>query len=410
MGRRAVAYISSIAAVLGFASIGASLTREVRNLGPTAISATQTATPASCDALVGDSYQNCWAGLLNKVTMFAGPSAALKSLHESSSTRVLLGSMCHELEHAIGQEAFSLSMDVALTMRHADTKCQYGYVHGVLESYAKQSSRASVESSFVTVCAQFDNPTDTPLLIVECTHGLGHAASIIENQSMSKAVLLCDLLGAQTRSSVYCAGGVLMEYGQSLLKRTSGVGSAASGAHGPGMSVLTPGEARNPCESIPDRYKAQCWARISLFWGGEFKDDVDGLIERCSKEAELWVSLCNRSAGEWVLRRGQVHPYSGSDLREYVISHCKTAAIDQFGSCLAGAVFGQTLTEIALNVPFAETLKLCAEVRVPLANKECRAAEREAVMSVSDRSLRVGIGTARGFTSAEMETLEVPTL
>ena len=147
-----------------------------------------------------------------------------------------------------------------------------------------------------------------------------------------------------------------------------------------------------------------------MFWGGEFKDDVDGLIERCSKEAGQWVSLCNRSAGEWVLRRGQVHPYSGSDLREYVISHCKTATTDQLGSCLAGAVFGQTLTEIALNVPFAETLKLCAEVRVPLANKECRAAEREAVMSISDRSLRVGVGIARGFTSAELETLEVPAL
>lgn len=410
MGRRAVVYISVAAALLGLLSVGTSLTQNSQILESATPRTAQAATTESCDALVGDPYQNCWAELLSKVSAFEGPTRALTALHDFSRTRVLLGSMCHELEHSIGQEAFAVSLDVVDAMRHADTKCQYGYVHGVLESYAKQSSRESVASSFTSVCGQFNNPEDSPLLTVECTHGLGHAASIMESQSMGKAVLLCDLLGAETESSFYCAGGVLMEYGQSLLKRVSGVGSASSGAHGPGMSVLTPQEERSPCESIPDRYKSQCWGRISLFWGGEFKDDVDGLIERCSKEAGEWLSLCNRSAGEWVLRRGQVHPYSGADLREYVISHCQTAAEEQLGSCLAGAVYGQTLTDIALNSPIDETLKLCAAVRVARANRECRAAERAAVMSISDRSLRVSVGADRGFTSAELETLEVPDL
>lgn len=410
MGARKVTFISVLAAALSLASAAASLTRGPASIYTSSPSVAVVATAQSCDVLAGDLYQNCWAQLLDNTTTFSGPAVALRNLHELSSTRTLLGSMCHEMEHSIGRSAFLQLLDVSTAIRQADTKCQYGYVHGVLEAYAQSSTKAGVSASFGTACGHFDNPEDAPLLVVECTHGLGHAAAVVESQSIKNAVLLCDLLGADTKSSLYCAGGVVMEYGQSLLKRLTGVGPAASNAHGPGASVLSQSEARKPCDHIPDRYKQQCWGRISLFWGGEFKDDVDGLITRCGQEAGQWVSLCSRSAGEWVLRRGQVHPYAGEQLRNYIVSHCRTSDPRHLGSCLAGAVSGQTLTEIALGIPFDETLKLCEAVSEKQAYKECRAAERGSIMSIADKSSRVSVGIARGFSRSEMESLELPGL
>lgn len=322
----------------------------------------------------------CWGALFTDVAAMRGVDVALETIHEVGAVHEGIALTCHEWTHFVGRTALKLHPVLDDALSFDDRRCQFGFRHGVMEEYAADASEPEMRAMVGSFCDKTAAPTpddeSAELERGECLHAMGHAASVYSPADVAGAVTLCDEM-PDPGDRQACAGGALMEYGNSFIT-VAEYGEEVEA--GPGSSKITSEEARNLCTILPDTYGSECFRRINMFWGPEFDTDFKSMFDRCVAEAGEHAAMCGRSLGEWAHRKASVP--SGPDaprlVAEAIMGFCTAGGTATMqAECLAGAATPRRMNELWANVPEEDWTEVCdlapVEIRTP-----CEQAEAEA--------------------------------
>jgi hypothetical protein len=360
-----------------------------------------------CDlgADVGDAFKKCWTAHFESVAAKDGVVAALQNVQEVGKAHSNVNSLCHEFDHKLGRWAYKDTEDVLKALTYDDRACQYGFMHGVLEAFAMTATDAEMKAKLPVVCEPRRATVKTPGLerdLGECLHGLGHAAAVHTQDDVFRALEWCRL-GTTTRNEIgSCAGGALMEYGNSIIKQKGGRGPLAE-AHGPGESTVTDDVAMRLCTMVADDFKRECWRRASAFWGA-LQVSPSEMLRMCAKDSRGDADQCGAGVGDWVVRIS----YEGRKLDEVPQFIAEQCANDKQieGWCLYGAVYPITGNAIWSNAEPDTWMNLCVLATSAEAKKTCMRGELRAIRALPDVERRMELGLARGYTNAELTSTE----
>lgn len=339
-----------------------------------------------CEAVQNSGYQKhraCWEATFAEVARIFSPPSALAAVHNWRSAFPDLANSCHEYTHVIGRIAYDVYGDPFEALSFDDRTCQYGYRHGVFESFAGTEGPERVREFATTVCEfpQGEFSDEQYMLEVgECFHSVGHAAAVSNNTDVVAAVTLCDVYSDhETRRA--CAGGALMEFGNSFVLDKLGDG-VADASHGPSTSRIDDATANNICTVLPENYADACYRRVANFWGPQPDSSVEKMVQRCSSEAGEHAGTCLKSVGEWAFRLSSSTP--GDERMRAIAEYCMPAPAGELrGSCLFGAALPLRANDLWAGKPSEEWYELC-----DLADEEsrpvCEMAEEQALESVAN--------------------------
>ena len=357
-----------------------------------------------CDhgAKSGDSLKKCWTTYFEEVAAQDGVVAALKTLQDIGKTNKSVSTHCHDYDHNLGRWAYNNTRDVVEALTHDDRACQYGFMHGVLEAFAMEATDADMQDKLGVVCEPYRDDIETPGLeryLGECLHGIGHAAAVHTQDDVFKALEWCRLGTRAPNEIEACTGGVLMEYGNSVIKQRGGGGPLIE-AHGPGDSHIADDVAMNLCTKVKSEFKRECWRRANMFWGA-LKVTTPEMLKMCVKDSGEDYDRCGDGVGGWVMRVSYENVQDLSEVPQYIADAC---AVEQRteGWCLYGAVYPITSNAIWDSTEPSSWMDVCSLASSADAKKICRLAELRAIRALPDVGLRMTLGRARGFTDKEI--------
>lgn len=309
---------------------------------------------------------NDFAGCLDEALFAAmdagGPGEALRSLRAVMAVDEDLSLRCHDRTHIVGRWTGANTADLTEALSHDDGLCQFGYMHGVMEGATEGLEPSEFIDMAPTLCDSYAGNTN----LDQCTHATGHGAANVISDDVYGALRLCDSLGDSYAQD--CAGGVLMEYGNSWRRQVA----EAAGAPevkvimgSPGTSMISADDARHLCEQVPGDYSTTCYQRLSSFWGPELGDDFTTFFARClDVEAPLDRQACGYSAGEWANGR------HGKPGRAQAVGICVAGPGEVRTSCYQGiadsgvaseVASGGTVASMCPHVPATDT-KACTAI------------------------------------------------
>ena len=376
----------------------------------TTLTSSTTAAPLEKDCEthfeVGDDFKTCWTSYFEGVAAKDGVVAALNAVQVVGKTNANVNSLCHDFDHKLGRWAYKDTNDVVEALTHDDRACQYGFMHGVLEAFAMTATDDEMTAKLASVC----EPRRATLKILgmerdlgECLHGIGHAAAVHTPDDVFRALEWCRL-GTNNQDEIgSCTGGALMEYGNSSIKQHGGSGPLAE-AHGPGESRIADDVAMTLCTKVQKDFKRECWRRASMFWGA-LKVPASEMLKMCAADSGVNSDQCGAGVGDWVMRISYENVQSQAQVPQYIANECANNRTIE-GWCLYGAVFPITGNAIWANADPATWMNLCDLASSADANKTCRLGELRAVRALPDVERRIKLGVARGYTKAELTTLE----
>lgn len=309
----------------------------------------------------------CVDDILYDIVSTDGTGASLAELRKIMRVDEDLALRCHDRTHIIGRWS-GANTDVTTAMSHDDGLCQYGYIHGVMEGVADVSSPAEFKAKMPQMCVRWDGETYE----TECLHAVGHGAAAAVGDDVVEAVTYCDAL-ADPDEQRHCAGGALMEYGNSwrrLVLAQRGTPEVPEGTQtpgAPGMSQITAEEAENICELLPDNYTLECYNRVVSFWGPVLDWDFDTFFARCGEvEDARERSGCAESAGEWINAK------HGVEAREEAVAACTAGPADMALSCYAGLIRSGVASEVASGLDVVGVCRFVPDVH----KAECETLEQ----------------------------------
>jgi hypothetical protein len=363
-------------------------------------------TEEACAGDFGDAFKACWTGRFEAVAARDGVAAALLSVQETGRSNTGVNSNCHDFNHKLGRWAYNDTRDVVEALTHDDRACQYGFMHGVLEAFAMDATDDEMRTNLEKVCEPRRATVKTPGLerdLGECLHGIGHAAAVHTQDDVFKALEWCRL-GTNTIHEIgSCTGGVLMEYGNSAIKKHGGNGPLAE-AHGPGDSSIPDDVAMKLCTMVKDEFRRECWRRAGMFWGA-LKVAPTEMLRICVADARSDLDQCGAGVGDWVMRLSYENVRDLNEVPQYIADAC-AAEKSVEGWCLYGAVFPITGNAIWSNTDPAEWMNLCDLAKSPDAKKTCRLGELRGIRAFPDVEGRIELGLARGYTKVELTSVE----
>jgi hypothetical protein len=149
----------------------------------------------------GENWQDCAVSTAITHAEVAGVPEALSTLKMVLQSRPEMLNGCHEFTHLLG-EAFHATFGAAAVTEDS-TWCSYGYVHGVMAA-AGRDNPAELTTTSLDICRRVESQVSA-----NCTHGIGHAAMLVEDSS-DEAMTYCSDLGSATLRN-NCAQGVMMQ-------------------------------------------------------------------------------------------------------------------------------------------------------------------------------------------------------
>ena len=197
---------------------------------------------------------------------------------------------CHIEAHYAGRMAYRLYGMSALDESVLDTRCQFGFYHGIIEMSLGEAGDDIMARGFAKRCERY---ADDPLRRAFCTHALGHGLMVHYSFDLPTAAAKCTELVPSLAGKRMCYHGVFME--NAFAKWGVGV----SGHVSPWVDDARPDF---PCDSklIPqEAYIIEmCYADQSLIWGrkrGGF--DVRGAVDGCLRAPASARAMCFTGLG-----------------------------------------------------------------------------------------------------------------
>lgn len=225
---------------------------------PQVILATSTpADPSSCLAGMNRlATQRCLDEAYTAVARRDGVNASLEQLGKLFQTAPQARFYCHETSHAIGRESLRLNGDLAAAFVDGFDVCDFGYYHGIVEAAAGHLDDSEFRAAVPHLCGELASADR--LFMLQCTHGLGHAAARRTNNDMIKALSFCDELDNSSSLQPGELDGALNGCGTGVTMEWFAVATAV------GLRAVSPevSEVRDVCNVVPQRWVSECFEYV----------------------------------------------------------------------------------------------------------------------------------------------------
>lgn len=215
----------------------------------------------------------------------------------------------HDFAHIIGIVAHE--QRGIENLKICDTAYNYGCYHGFIEDFISKNTVAKV-AQIEDSCVALGN-VHAP----SCLHGIGHGVMVDASYKIDTALSNCSVL--KQSSQVYCWDGVFME---------RIVGSMLTDQNKPAMTKDT---LREPCDSVQNTYKEQCWRNQVSAWLPFFSGNTKEVASQCSFIEREYQKTCFESLG--LLVTITVGENAGQ-----IINSCTVAQNQISDDCLVGAI------------------------------------------------------------------------
>ena len=260
-----------------------------------------------------DGNFECLEQAFGNLTYNEGPEKALALLQEKTATDSAVAADCHRIAHRMGSAALSRYKDeVAPAFIAGSPVCASGYYHGIIERAFLGQPKDKLTAVSRQLCSD-SKITEQRFLLYQCVHGLGHGLMIYLGYDMPGSLKTCAGLKDEF-DDISCSGGVFMENFNSSYGITS--------------KYLRKSDPIYPCNSVAEKYKAQCYglvtANLLKNTGYDQKKTADG----CKRSEPDWVGICFESFGR------DVSGIAGKSA-EKALASCRLAGKNE-GDCLYG--------------------------------------------------------------------------
>ena len=260
-----------------------------------------------------DGNFECLEQAFGNLTFNEGPEKALALLQEKIGTDSSIAANCHRITHRMVSAALSRYKDEVAPAFIAGTPvCASGYYHGIIERAFLGQPKDKLTIVSRQLCSD-SKITEQRFLLYQCIHGLGHGLMIYLGYDMPGSLKTCAGLKDEF-DDISCSGGVFMENFNSSYGVTS--------------KYLRKNDPIYPCNSVAEKYKAQCYglvtANLLRNTGYDQKKTADG----CKKSEPDWIGICFESFGR------DVSGIAGKSA-EKALASCRLAGKNE-GDCLYG--------------------------------------------------------------------------
>lgn len=221
------------------------------------------------NANVSGGKESCYSSKFKEVAEERGPEfsfQALDVLQKIDSSAI----GCHLISHGIGKGSYKGDPNNWRTLvQNMPSICNYGAIHGVLESYIGSLPDKSLKKDVIpTICG--DRPR------ADCNHIVGHLLLVETDADVNKALDLCEVLKEVPENS-FCISGVFMEY-QTALNLVTHKLVPESWLNWP----VRLGELEKLCRSYDGKYAEGCWEEIVHVALVKFNNDPKKIFDFCS--------------------------------------------------------------------------------------------------------------------------------
>ncbi len=231
---------------------------------------------------------------------------------------------CHEFLHYAGWGLYKKTKNMSDAFLEANSRCDSGMFHGVVEEYISEASEGKNPEQFVAAVAPTACEGDVaknnllPGVKAICYHGLGHAFMFITANDLLKSLRHCDALA--DAHSGECYTGAFMENLQS--KQVGRLGTH------PSAYMPKSGDPDYPCNLLDKKHKEFCYRYIGIAVVVQTKGDFKKAFEHCLKIAPIYQDTCFWGVGsdipapQWSSREAGEKCAVGLEVSEKAYKQC----------------------------------------------------------------------------------------
>ena len=235
---------------------------------------------------------------------------------------------CHTEAHFLGRMAYKVDGLTLKDESDMDTRCQFGFYHGVIEASLGNAGDDGVIKELAAQCKQYD---DDAIRRFFCQHIIGHGIMLYNDYDLPEAVKKChDLLSSEIERKI-CYHGVFMENAFAAIQIS---------APGHETEWVNPKRPDFPCDSprLPDfpHVQEECYQNQSILWAQQpiTNFDEQKAFEGCLRAPPEVRSMCFGGVGFNIVL------LTTSLNSDEVIMKCKKAPTpEDQRECLVGALF-----------------------------------------------------------------------
>lgn len=190
--------------------------------------------------------------------------------------------------HYAGWGLYKKTKNISDAFLEANSRCDSGMFHGVVEEYISEQSDGKEPKQFVVSIAPTACENDMaknnllPGVRAICYHGLGHAFMFITANDLPQSLRYCDVLSPAHAGECYT--GAFMENLQS--KQVGRLGTHPS-AYAP-----KPDDPDYPCNALDEKHKDFCYRYAGIAVVVRTKGDFKQAFKSCLKFDPAYRNIC----------------------------------------------------------------------------------------------------------------------
>jgi hypothetical protein len=278
-----------------------------------------------------------------------GAKLASETLNTWADENYEFGKACHNEAHLLGSTSARID-DPKVVVKYATSRCDYGYVHGVLKATALDSNPNSDPNLLADLCL-----SAIAEIQPNCEHGLGHAVPLRDNLTMTQSFEMCSKLTTESRQS-QCVTGAAMEFGVNDMifhdLRSMDPGSLDKSGNLKRLPISA-AERSKPCAALEGKASFSaldvCYRHVHYFWSGELGEDYTTFADRCKPFTMDTNGSCYQSLGAWVWYEDELDASDPLETHKALLDRsCMTLKLDAArNGCLHG--YMHTIWQVEKN-------------------------------------------------------------
>ena len=171
--------------------------------------------------LHGPEWKSCNEAYYSAYAKEHGVQSAIMRITADIISDHELANSCHSAMHEIGHVAANAYGSLGSAFDAGTDICANGFYHGVIEQlFGDDDISLLSEHEITSICSEVALGTSSPIVQLNCVHGIGHALMYMAGGDIGLALLYCEDYSSDSDIS-QCATGALMEEGFRAERSTS---------------------------------------------------------------------------------------------------------------------------------------------------------------------------------------------
>ena len=301
-----------------------------------------------------DAYSTCIGDGIASLSSAGNIALAMGTLdlivHKDQSL-VLLG---HPLAHALGYAVRSTPATATRLLTECDDRYQSGCYHGILQRYFDARMGMPIAQKVLVAPCDGLRGTREQFRLYDCLHGTGHGLMMYHRYDVNASLKDCDRLSADWDQRS-CYSGVFMEHNMGARMQSFGDGTFGMHRHStpaPSVVLFKPNDLQYPCNTIPARYRRECY---------ELQADL--ILPAVKQDYQKAARVCDAAGVSDLVRAcylGLGRNASGASAFQYagIKKRCERSSPTGVAFCYEGAVrhLAYAPSELPRGVAFCKSL------------------------------------------------------